>query len=125
VTSYLAIEPGVRPSKIGLPHGGGTGWGTIGTGRYGTLGVGGVSRGGRPQPDLQSLIDTKACIKTHRPATGWGVKLWIETTHDEIVDVQLQNGSGPLAACLVEAAWAVRLDHRFDMQREVFHVDLF
>src|SRR6185436_8927977 len=57
VTSYLAIEPGVRPSKIGFDEGGGVGsmrGGMIGTGRYGTIGCGGVRFTVEP-PDLASL----------------------------------------------------------------------
>jgi hypothetical protein len=124
VTSYLAIEPGVRPSRIGL-GGGGTGWGTIGTGRYGTIGSGSGSGAFRRQPDLQALVDTRACVTTHRPAAGWGVKLAVETTSDEIVDVAITNGIGPLADCLVETVWKLRLDARFDQPRESFVVDLF
>ncbi|MEO8706308.1 MAG: VIT domain-containing protein [Kofleriaceae bacterium] len=124
VTSYLAIEPGVRPSTIGLPGGGATGWGTIGSGRYGTVG-GGSHTSGRQQPDLQSLIGTKACVAAHRPAAGWGVKLAVDTTLDEVVDVRILDGSGAFATCLVEAAWAVRLDARFDLPHESFVVDLF
>ena len=123
VTSYLAIEPGVRPSKIGL-EGGGTGWGTIGTGRYGTIG-GSMSHGStRTPPDLASMIDTKACVK---PPGAWAVKLEIETTRDEIVDVEVGHasaGTRALADCMVEAAWKVRLDRRFDQVRETFQVDL-
>jgi hypothetical protein len=123
VTSYLAIEPGVRPSKIGLL--GGTGWGTIGTGRYGTVGKHGGIGITRVQPDLKSLIDTRRCVQLHPPAAGWSVKLAIETTKDEIVDVAIAKGRGPLADCLIEAVWSVRLDQRFDRQYESFVVDLF
>ena len=124
VTSYLAIEPGVRPSTIGL-GGGGTGWGTIGSGRYGTVGSGSGTGGGRRPPDLQSLIDTRACLAKHKPAAGWSVKLAVETTSDEIVDVSVRNGSGALADCLVEATWKVRLTPVFDQLRDEIVVDLF
>lgn len=122
VTSYLAIEPGVRPSKIGLDHGG-TGWGLIGSGRYGTLGHGGGG-GSRPVADLRSMIETGPCLRKHPPAGPWSVELEVETTKDEIVDVAVRGGAGPLAACLAEAAWAVRLDDRFDQHRETFAVEL-
>lgn len=123
VTSYLAIEPGVRPSRIGLDRGG-VGWGTIGSGSYGTLGGGSSGVAGRRRPDLSTMIDTSACLNTHAPSPGWSVKLEIETTHDEIVDVRVRNGFGAMADCLVEAAWRVRLDQRFFVEREVFVVDL-
>ena len=124
VTSYLAIEPGVRPSTIGLDRGG-TGWGTIGTGRYGTIGSDSGTGAFRQVPDLLSLINKSACVAKHKPAAGWSVKLAIETTDDEIVDIAVRNGSGPLADCLVETVWTVRLDARFDQPREQFVVDLF
>ena len=124
VTSYLAIEPGVRPSRIGL-DGGGTGWGTIGAGSYGTIGHGSGHGAFRQQPDLRALVDTHACVTKHKPAAGWGVKLAVETTNDEIVDVAVKNGFGPLADCLVETVWKLRLDARFDEPREAFVVDLF
>ena len=122
VTSYVAAEPGTRPSTIGLP----------GLGRYGTIGHGSGSGmgygagngalGGRP--DLRDLIDTAACEAQIRPAPGWRVALDIETTKDEIVDV-IASGSDAMTACLVEAAWSVRLDPgMFQEPRERFHVAL-
>jgi len=119
VTSYLAIEPGVRPSKIGLPPSGGVGWGTIGSGRYGTLGYG-IGGGGYPQGslDLAALIDQRPCLRAH-PKEG-EVQLAVETTRDEIVGVDVVRGAGPLADCLVEATWAVRLDARFEHDADTF-----
>lgn len=121
VTSYLAIEPGVRPSTIGL-EGGGPGWGTIGSGRYGTIGGGHGKT--RSRPDLSTMIDSSACVKKHAPPVGWGVKLDVETTRDEIVDLKIRNGFGAMADCLVETVWRLRLDDRFDEKRDAFLVDL-
>lgn len=124
VTSYLAIEPGVRPSTIGLADGG-SGWGTIGSGRYGTIGRGSGSGSVRlQQPDLSTMIATAACVKKHAPLAGWSVKLEVETTRDEIVDVRVRNGFGAMADCLVEATWGVRLDARFVRERDTLVVDL-
>ncbi len=111
VTSYLAIEPGVRPSKIGLEEGeGGFGWGAIGSGSYGTLGGAGGLRGRAMDVlDLASLIPTDACVRRHAPSGSWSVQLAIHTTKDEIVDVEPATRNDPLAACLAEAAWSVRL----------------
>jgi subtilisin-like proprotein convertase family protein len=118
VTSYIAVEPGTRPSTIGLDtigHGGGTGAGFgFGSGR------GGMGR--RTKPDLRALVDAgaRACIAKHRPAAGWTVRLDAETTKDEVVDVIPQVGDTlPITPCLVEAVWAVRLDDRFDLDREM------
>jgi subtilisin-like proprotein convertase family protein len=119
VTSYVAFEPGTRPSTIGIPERGmGAGSGTIGSGRYGTIG------GQRKPPDLSALIDTKACVAKHTPAPGWKVQLEVETTRDEIVDVTIKSGPGALASCLAETTWALRLDRRFNLEREHFTVEL-
>jgi len=119
VTSYVAYEPGTRPSVIGL-------------GRYNTIGHGsgmGSAYGtaiGMPRrvPDLAALIDTKACVAQHQPTAGWKVQLAVETTRDEIVDVAVTGGAGPLATCLLETTWRVRLDSRWSLERESFVVDL-
>jgi hypothetical protein len=118
VTSYLAIEPGVRPSKIGLED---EDW----LGRYGTIGIGSIGATSRcggvrllRSVDLQELIPTEACVRKHGTGEPWSVKLKIELTRDEIVDVDVLDGTDPLAACLVEAAWSVRLPPDFDRQRD-------
>jgi hypothetical protein len=81
-------------------------------------------RAHRSRPDLAKLIDTKVCVAQHEPASGWNVQLEVETTWDEIVDVKIKSGPGALASCLAETTWALRLDGRFDLEREAFTVDL-
>jgi len=119
VTSYVAYEPGTRPSTIGLDN-------AIGAGRYGTIGHGsgmgsgyGVGRARRPTIS----VDPTACLRAHPQTAPWRVELAIETTKDEIVDV-----TGPtdlLGACLVETAWSVRLDAtEFYEERETYTVAL-
>lgn len=123
VTSYLAIEPGVRPSKIGIDRmvsRGGSGWGTIGSGSYGTIGHG----HGRTTPDLRSLVDTTACVAKHSPPSGWKVELAVQTTMAEIVDVSINGGQGRMADCLVETVWAIKLDRQFDQELENFVIEL-
>jgi hypothetical protein len=119
VTSYVAAEPGTRPSTAGF------GYGTIGTGRYGTIGHGsgtgsgyGTGRGRKPTIE----VDPAACLRAHPQAHDWSATLEIETTKDEIVDVT--GPADPLAACLVEEAWKVRLDARFYEDREHYTVEL-
>jgi subtilisin-like proprotein convertase family protein len=120
VTSYVAFEPGTRPSTIGLDHTIGHGSGT-GSG-YGVGGGRGGMRSGRP--DVASLIDTRACVTNHKPAAGWHVTLNVETTRAEIVDVQTADKSA-FAACLVETAWLVRLPaDRFWAERDDYVVEL-
>jgi subtilisin-like proprotein convertase family protein len=121
VTSYVAAEPGTRPSTIGIP-----GRGLIGHGSGAGSGYGfGGGRGGlAPRPDLRRLIDTTACERSVRPATGWQVALDVETTRDEIVDV-IAAARDAMTACLVEAAWAVRLDPAmFHLERAHYRVEL-
>lgn len=119
VTSYVAAEPGTRPSPIGLLEG------VIGAGSYGTLGSGSGSGSGFgiERPNLRDLIDTSRCVASIRPPTAWSVQLSVETTKDEIVDV-IPAADGPLAACLAETAWTVRLDTRFTADHDAFAVVL-
>jgi subtilisin-like proprotein convertase family protein len=121
VTSYVAAEPGTRPSTVGLfeaiGHGSGTGAG------YGVGGGRGAMRG-RKQPRFENLIDTTACEKSVKPAPHWGVTLDVETTRDEIVDVSAAK-TDPMTACLIETTWTLRLDAAaFILDRETFHVVL-
>ncbi len=122
VTSYVAFEPGTRPSTIGLEHEGfGMGRSGFGAGGGG-LGMGmGISR---TQPNLAALVDTRECQHVHKPAAGWRVQLAVETTKTEIVDVALKSAPSPFASCLVEAVWTARLDAQFDETREQFAVEL-
>lgn len=105
VTSYLAIEPGVRPSTAGIVRETGTGQGFgSGSGR----GSGGSSQ--RPAPDLAKLLGPaiEACLRAHPVGTD-RVQLRVETTRDEVVDVVIIGGPQAAATCVAEAAWALRL----------------
>jgi hypothetical protein len=120
VTSYVAAEPGTRPSTIGLDlEGRGAAGDGYGAGSVSVFGMGAP----RVRPNLATMIDTSACVAAHHPASGWRVTLEVETTLDEIVDVSTDDKSG-FAGCLVEATWSVRLDGRFDQTREKFAVEL-
>jgi subtilisin-like proprotein convertase family protein len=110
VTSLLAIEPGVRPSTIGLPRemfGTGVGFGSA---------AGAGSMHASRRPDLRKLLAraVDGCVAQCSPPQGWQVTLTVETTLAEIVDVTAQPGSdGPMAACLGEAAWGLQLGAGF------------
>ncbi|MBW2522595.1 MAG: VWA domain-containing protein [Deltaproteobacteria bacterium] len=117
VTSYLAIEPGVRPSTEGLDHErGGRGEG-IGLGSIGTIGHGGgwgrspFDYSGHLQRHLEAAW--KRCGGPKR--TSIIVKL--ETTLAEIVDVKTfgtqVDPPRAAAACLTEAAWQHHLPAPF------------
>ena len=116
VTSYLAVEPGVRPSTEGLDWsgtgegGGGFGEG-IGLGSIGTIGHGG---GSYAEPFLRDALSAafRGC-----PAGAKAATVTLETTLSEVVDVpRVALAGGPDAAverCLEEAAWALALPSRF------------
>ena len=119
VTSYVAAEPGVRPSTIGF-----------GTGSFGTIGHGSGSGSGygsgssRRTPDFRDLVEIASCVASVRPTAPWEVMLGVETTKDEITDVELAQPSA-MATCLAEIVWAIRLDkHVFYLDREAFQVEL-
>ncbi len=123
VTSYLAIEPGVRPSTIGLER--------EGQGRLGSRSVraprvvmGTARTRARPDPAPLLAAGVRACVDRHRPAAGWQLTLELDTSYDEIVDVTTPDARAPLAGCLVEAAWAARLTPAFDLGRERFTLTL-
>jgi hypothetical protein len=118
VTSYLAIEPGVRPSTEGLDWGlvgtgrggGGTGEGTIGLGNVGLIG-----KGGRPKIDPETFLRDEL----RRAATTCGIaetvdlKLALQATRQEIVavdDVEIVGSSdGTAKTCVEDGIWAVSL----------------
>jgi len=120
VTSYVAFEPGTRPSTIGLHEttGSGAGFGSANGSMYG--GGGGRARIAPTPMDLVAE-GARRCVEQHHPAPGWSVTLDLETTRDEVVDVIAGAGATlPIAACLVEATWAIRLTSSYDQEREHF-----
>ena len=115
VTSYLAIEPGVRPSNEGLDRldavgfgegGGGIGNG-IGLGSVGSIGHGhGIDRDAWLRAQLLSIART--CAPSSKEVTAG-----LESTLDEIVDV-LQVELAPTRdakaeTCVREAIWKLSL----------------
>jgi len=129
VTSYLAIEPGVRPSNEGLDWGLGTvGFGEggggrgegIGLGSIGTLGHGaGVEKDKWLQGELVTAAKTCAPSAKH-------VSAELETTYDEIVDVLhveiAPTRDAKAETCLREAIWKLTLPAVFTGQFEGHHV---
>ncbi|MBW2525056.1 MAG: VWA domain-containing protein [Deltaproteobacteria bacterium] len=119
VTSYLAIEPGVRPSTEGLDWGTGSGFGS-GHGRLG--------RSHRASParvragsafDPEAFLRDKLGEAWQRCGGGPGTaEVTLETTLDEVVDVpsiRLDSGPDPVAArCLEEGVWALDLPADFE-----------
>lgn len=124
MTSYLAIEPGVRPSTEGLTdeelggggmfgHGAGTGTG---------MGFGGRRRGWDLEGILKALISPKWKACGGAPDTA---EVALETTLDEIVDVarvKLDEANAEREQCLREAVWTLSLDDRFTSAWQEFVV---
>jgi hypothetical protein len=129
VTSYLAIEPGVRPSTEGLDWGGsGQGFGSA---RGGMLSV----RMGSTSVSRRVTIDREGFLQ-NALARSWracgGVKgtasVSFETTYDEVVDVtSVSVGASKdplLERCLSEAAWELALSAEFDEEWNVWSIDV-
>lgn len=131
VTSFLAIEPGVRPSIDGLEEplqvtgigegGGGRGEG-IGLGNIGLVGRG----GGTPDRDafLRSMV---AAAKAACGAPGRPVHVKVQTTVDEIVhvtDVRVGPDRDAMReSCITEKLWTVELPAMFDSDADEFDLD--
>ncbi|MCA9646175.1 MAG: VWA domain-containing protein [Polyangiaceae bacterium] len=125
VTSYLAIEPGVRPSTEGIE------WGMVGTGAGGGgrgigIGLGGVGTLGRI--DEQSWFK-QALRRALVRCRAKSASLRIETTLDEVVDVDtlsvvpLQGVQVPVARqCLTRAGWALDLPGGFAKEHAIYPV---
>lgn len=132
VTSYLAIEPGVRPSTEGLDHeeqafglagigfgGGGSGMGTIGAGQV-------MLRG--PDPRQELLEDLVRSALDACGGQGLGAFVELETTSAEIVEIErleVHGGRDPvLAPCLERGVWDTMLGDEFDDDRHTWIVEL-
>jgi hypothetical protein len=126
VTSYLAIEPGVRPSTEGLLEeeghgegGGGSGLG-VGLGHIGTIGHGSGS-----SFDPQRFLENAIAVAWRRCAGVGSAEVKLETTRDEVVDVSgvtLDLPSEPAGACLRDAIWAFDLPSAFVAEHDVWTV---
>lgn len=115
VTSYLAIEPGVRPSNEGLDwstigHGGGTGTGSgFGSGSGRLFG----SRTG-PVVDKGAWLRAQLRMALSRCAPpGSAVTVSLESTLDEVVDVKrvelAPSRDAKVETCLREEVWGLAL----------------
>jgi hypothetical protein len=120
VTSYLAIEPGVRPSTEGLEWGsGGLGEG-IGLGGVGTFSHCGAM--GVPSLDRQKYLEEliKAQLLQCGGA-GRSLTLELETTLHEVVDVPRIELKGAadwkLSDCVREGVWAFALPAAFTSEQ--------
>ncbi len=133
VTSYLSAHPRAAASTVGQLRGasGGFGYSTDGCSMGGITGdsiCGVVGSGTRPdhQAVLRQLLGpgVAGCARSHglENPIGW---VTLETTGDEIVDVETVAELPAFAACVTEVVWAARLtgaftenrSYRFDLRR--------
>lgn len=125
VTSYLAIEPGVRPSTEGLEAGEGLGLSGFGSGSGGSSGA--IGLGHRvAAPDRLALL--RAHLDAARQACGAGPKARavLETTFAEIVDITTVRVDGDAATedCVREALWGTLLEGAFDAPFAAWDVEI-
>lgn len=113
VTSYLAIEPGVRPSTEGLEET--TGVGSLGLRRATAPDIIAGQANVRPRFDpLAWLREALASARTNCGFEHRRVALTVETTRAEVVDVKdIDAPATGDKACLAEAAWSLDLPSNF------------
>jgi hypothetical protein len=122
VTSYLAIEPGVRPSTEGLEEGVGS-LGMIGTGFAAGGSVG--CDAAVPPFDHQAWLQAAVTGAWRTCAGRGGVRVTLETTRAEIVEVDARGSTQAAAlTCLREAIWALELPEAFRVPWERWSVNL-
>lgn len=119
VTSYLAIEPGVRPSTEGLDWNEGVGWGGGASG-LGLVGVGsGAGSMALPPFDHRGHLArlTRDALTTCGAPTA-SATVELETNRDEIVDLPRvevkRDAGGSIARCLTAELWDAALPFRFE-----------
>ncbi|KIG19193.1 hypothetical protein DB30_04658 [Enhygromyxa salina] len=121
VTSYLAIEPGVRPSTEGLERGGEGSMGIGGIGLMGSGGgFGGSGSGMGPTFDKRAWLEAELREGWRRcGGDGLGGQVVLETQTVEILDVTLTTAatSASLRTCMEQVTWSLALNpHFFDAE---------
>lgn len=125
VTSYLAIEPGVRPSTEGLDWGSGQGFGRSSDGLAGIR----MRGSGMEKFDHNGYLkDALAAAWTSCGGGGRPATVTLETTRVEVVDVPNVRSDGlantaPIA-CLEKATWDLMLPAQFTTEWRSFTVEL-
>lgn len=128
VTSYLAIEPGVRPSTEGLDEsegrGSGIGLGAMGTGHHFRVGT----AGGRVAPDYRAIFASLIAPAVERCGAKGRSQIDAETTVAEVVDATVivtgDSADRVLATCVSEAIWQLELPELFRPSRLGIHLSL-
>jgi hypothetical protein len=130
VTSYLAIEPGVRPSNEGLD------WGSIGSGGGGGVGQGfGSGHGRMGGMHIRVKVDKDGWLRSQLSAamaacspSSTAAMATLESTLDEVVDIGrvelAPTRDAKAEACVREALWKIDLPAAtFERPFEAFTVE--
>jgi hypothetical protein len=124
VTSYLAIEPGVRPSTEGLEEGQAFGGGAGRLGGSHRIKRPFVRMGSVKPPDYERVFASLLRDAVKTCGAEGRATITAETTHIELVDVSVvvsgESRDGARASCVREAAWALDLPPVFGPR----HLDL-
>lgn len=129
VTSYLAIEPGVRPSTEGLEYGeggGGGGFGEgIGLGSIGTIGHGAGTSSVDHDAFLNKALGT--AMRACQAPTGSSANAEVETTRIEVVDITgvtlAPKRDARVESCIAEHLWQnVQLPSTFTFPSKTWSV---
>jgi hypothetical protein len=126
VTSYLAIEPGVRPSTEGLDLdevGIGDGGGGIGHG-FGR-GLGSSLQSSLPPFDPKRFLEGELGRAWTACGGAGAAEVHFEVTRAEVVDVgdvALSAPSEKVGTCMKEAAWGLDLPERFTEEHEAWTI---
>ncbi|HSC86407.1 MAG TPA: hypothetical protein VLC09_04025 [Polyangiaceae bacterium] len=114
-TSYLALEPGVRPSTSGIVREEGLGLGGIselGGGGFGSGTAGGVGW----HFDAQAYLEERVRALKATCAAAGALTVTLETTSEELAEIVRLELSPPeprSTSCLSEALWAEMLPKEF------------
>ncbi|MFO0751078.1 MAG: hypothetical protein U1F43_36200 [Myxococcota bacterium] len=121
LTSYLAVEPGVRPSVAGFDISG-EGCGIGGAGDA-MLGSAFAERGGDNRAVLSAALADGAAACARASGYHGAATVSVETTLDEIVAVAVAASpvDAEVARCVAEATWAVLLP---DARRTRDHLEV-
>ena len=127
VTSYLAIEPGVRPSTEGIERE--EGWMGLGSGSG--FGIGSAAAfGGRGM--RSPTFDKRAWLEdelregwTRCGGDGFDVTIGLETMTTELLDLQLRADAADasIRGCMEQVTWSLDLPSQFS-GRELWTIDL-
>jgi hypothetical protein len=126
VTSYLAIEPGVRPSTEGLDWGTGSGMGHGAS--TPSVRIGATRSSGRAQPfDRNRWLQSRIAAAYGSCGGTGSATVALETTVAEIADVtkiEIESKDALVQRCFEQAIWDLALPAGFDEEWVPYSIEL-